>query len=98
MWTNVVRSSAERCRQSASRAASCLDGLRSSASIRRMVTTAQPTCAASSSRVKSSALRRRRTQVPNEYSSLMDFSKPECDTQRLTRADQTYVQSCSKAT
>src|SRR5262249_16400519 len=44
-----------------------------------MVTAAQPICAASSSRVRSSALRRCRTQAPNENSSLMNLSLPACE-------------------
>src|SRR5206468_13007304 len=89
-WRNAACSSAESCRQAPSRAARSLDGLRSSVSIRRMVATEQPTCEASTWRVRSSALRRHLTQAPNENSSLMDCSMPACDSQRHTSA----VQDC----
>src|SRR6266508_1436540 len=55
--------------------------------------TEQPTCAASSLRVRSSALRRCRTHAPNENSSLMDCSMPECEIQRRTRA----VEDCGRS-
>src|SRR5215471_7299979 len=85
---------------SASRSAVCREGRRSSLSIFLIAASEQPTRSASACCVRSSALRCRRIQYPNEavvsisYLTHRQFCLPICRPYCISNGDQSQLDSC----